>query len=229
MFKDAKISLIIPVLNEEENIGTVFSGTPTFIDEIIIVDNGSIDKTTEVCRNLGARIIYEKHRGYGSALKTGLLAAKGDIVICIDGDNTYPLLKIENFLKDIVDNKYDFISGQRVFYNDNNTTYLINKVSNIFISWLIRKFFKIGLNDSQSGMWVFRREILSKIMPFNYGMGFSQEIKLRAWLTPSIKCNEIQISYSKRLGGRTKFKRFQDSLIILGNFLKLFKEYHGFI
>lgn len=223
-----KISLVIPVLNEAENMGQMLSCIPKVISEVIVVDNGSTDKTVDICENFGARIISEKHRGYGAALKTGILEARGDIIVCMDGDNSYPLSEIETFLICIVDNKYDFVSGERILRNYKNIP-LTNRIGNTFISWLIRKLFKLKLKDSQSGMWAFRKEIFHKIMPSDSSMGFSQEIKLRACLAHDIKCGEIRIPYRKRLSGKSKFRKINDSLTVLLNLLKLIKKYCGIL
>lgn len=226
MIKEKKITLVIPVLNEEETIGLMLSCVPKFIDEVVIVDNGSVDKTAQICRHLGAQVICEEKKGYGGALKAGISFARGEIVVCMDGDNSYPLAQTEGFVLRIIDERCDFVSGQRIFSNGNIP--VINRISNIFISWLIRICFRINLYDSQSGMFAFRREAMPKIIPLNRGMGFSQEIKLQAWLS-GLKCEEIKIPYKNRTGGKSKFRKLKDSWMILGNLARLLGKYHGFV
>ncbi|MDD5518518.1 MAG: glycosyltransferase family 2 protein [Candidatus Omnitrophica bacterium] len=229
MFKGNKISLVIPAFNEQECIGTLLPGIPGFVDEVIVVDNGSTDKTAEISKLNGASVIYEKRRGYGVSLKTGILTAQGDIIICLDADGSYPLTVIEDFLKLLTDNEYDFISGQRINLNINNAMPLINRIGNKIISCLINLFFGIHLKDSQSGMWAFKKEVFSKIAPVSPGMGFSQEIKIRAWLNPDIACYETNIPYDRRLGGRSKFNRIQDSVTILYDVFYILKEHYGLL
>ncbi|MBM3789314.1 MAG: glycosyltransferase, partial [Acidobacteria bacterium] len=79
MYKNRRITVVIPCLNEEEGIVQVLSRMPRFVDEVIVVDNGSTDRTAAVARSRGARVIHENVRGYGRAYKTGLVRARGDI------------------------------------------------------------------------------------------------------------------------------------------------------
>lgn len=98
MFTNKKISLVIPCYNEEEGIKKMLAGIPFFVDEVIIVDNGSIDNTAVVAKEHRAMVIYEKNRGYGYACQTGLAKSTGDIVVLLDGDNSYPLSEVESLL-----------------------------------------------------------------------------------------------------------------------------------
>ncbi|HUV12498.1 MAG TPA: glycosyltransferase family 2 protein, partial [Acidobacteriota bacterium] len=91
MYKDWEITVVIPCLNEEEGIKKVLAKIPDFVDEVIVVDNGSTDGTGEIARKMGANVIHENVRGYGRAYKTGLLHARGDIIITLDGDHSYPV------------------------------------------------------------------------------------------------------------------------------------------
>ena len=90
MYKGLSISVVIPCFNEEEGIAHVLRGLPDYVDEAIVVDNNSTDGTAEVARELGARVIHESCKGYGSAYQAGLPAATGDIIATVDGDGTYP-------------------------------------------------------------------------------------------------------------------------------------------
>lgn len=217
------VSLVIPVLNEEGNITKLLASIPKKINEVIVVDNGSTDQTINFCRGSGARVIYEARRGYGAALRTGILEAQGDIIVCMDGDNSYPPASIQEFLTKLIEESYDFVSGERISTNPDSMP-LINKISNKFISSLIRNILRIKLQDSQSGMWAFRKKLLQDIMPIDVGMGFSQEIKIRAYLNRGIKCCEIKIPYGPRSQGRSKFRKFRDSVKVLRNFVGLTLE-----
>src|SRR5512147_1120240 len=91
MYKDRRITVVIPCLNEEKGIVEVLSRMPSFVDETIVVDNDSTDRTAELASRHGARVIHERVRGYGRAYKTGLMEARGDIVVTLDGDHSYPV------------------------------------------------------------------------------------------------------------------------------------------
>ena len=78
MYKEQKITVIIPCLNEEQGIERVLTRMPAFVDEVIVVDNGSTDRTSDVARGFGAKVVREDVRGYGRAYKTGFGQATGE-------------------------------------------------------------------------------------------------------------------------------------------------------
>ncbi len=213
---------MIPCYNEEKGLGEILENKPFFVDEIIVVDNGSTDDTNDVARKYGSIIVHEKKRGYGQAYKSGLPAASGDIIITSDGDNSYPLTNLEIMLSCMERGHYDFVTGCRFPMAHKNAQPAVNKIANYFISWLIRFLFRIDLRDSQSGMMAFKKDLMNAIKVKNTDMGFSQEIKIRAFLNPKIKCGEAHISYLKRMGN-VKFKKI-DAVKNLYSVLCLFKE-----
>ena len=91
MYKENRITVIIPCLNEEQGIESVLRRMPEFVDEVIVVDNASTDRTSDVARSLGAKVIRENVRGYGRSYKTGFAQATGDLIVTLDGDHSYPL------------------------------------------------------------------------------------------------------------------------------------------
>ena len=119
--------------------------------------------------------------------------------------------------------EFDFVSGCRFPLVNSKAMLFLNKLSNYFISWLIRFIFKVKVIDSQSGMMVFRKDILKKIKVQNKGMGLSQEFKIKAWLNPNIKCSELHISYYPRLG-RVKFNKIRDGIKNLYDVLILWQK-----
>src|SRR5690349_20764602 len=117
MYKGQRITVIIPCLNEEQGIEKVLRAMPEFVDERIVVDNASTDRTSEVARQLGATVIHEEVRGYGRAYKRGFGEATGDLIITLDGDHSYPVdalsYLLEAFLHLNVDSERFAISGAR--------------------------------------------------------------------------------------------------------------------
>ena len=91
MYKNLRITAVIPCLNEEIGISEVLREVPPFVDEVIVVDNGSTDRTAVIARDMGAHVISELHRGYGKAYKSGFSRATGDIIVTLDGDHSYPV------------------------------------------------------------------------------------------------------------------------------------------
>ncbi len=222
MYNNNKISIVIPCYNEEKGLEEVLKTKPPFIDEIIVVDNNSTDTTTNVAKKYSTIVVHEKKRGYGQAYQSGLSVASGDIIVTLDGDNSYRLSNLDKIFPYMEEGHYDFVVGCRFPLIYKNVQPVINTIANYFISWLIRILFKINLKDSQSGMMVFKRGILDKIKVHSTGMVFTQEIKIKAFLNPKIKCGEIHISYFPRIG-KSKFSKI-DALKSLCSTLFLFKK-----
>ena len=91
MYKGQSITVIIPCLNEEQGIEKILRAMPDFVDETIVVDNNSTDRTSEVAASLGAKVIREDVRGYGRSYKRGFAAATSDLIVTLDGDQSYPV------------------------------------------------------------------------------------------------------------------------------------------
>ena len=94
MYKNQHISLVLPCYNEENGLREVFRDLPPCMDEVIVVDNNSTDKTSQVARDLGATVVLEKKQGYGAAYKAGLRRATGDIIVTMDGDLSHDPARI---------------------------------------------------------------------------------------------------------------------------------------
>lgn len=196
MYNNHTISAVIPCYNEEEGVARVIQSMPDIVDEILVVNNNSSDRTAEVAESLGARVITEKRMGYGRAYKTGLEAAKGDIIVTMDGDATYPTIAISYLVALLSQDSLDFISVWRVHINmestmENYKRFYGNEILNIFMSVL----FGMRIKDSQSGMWVFKKEILQKLNVTSDGMPFSEEIKIEAFKNKGIKTREVPLYF----------------------------------
>ncbi len=209
MLDGKRISLVIPCYNEEEGLRLLLRNMPSFVDEIIVVDNRSNDNTAEVAREHGAKVLFLDQRGYGLACQKGLPEASGDILAVMDGDNSYPVQYLEKLVTPLLRNHCDFVNGCRFPLSDKNAMPQVKRISNRFFSWFIRVCLSISLMDSQSGMFAFKKGILSVILSAHPGPAFAQEVKLNAWLNRHIKCFEIHISYQTR-AGKVKYRAIRD-------------------
>jgi hypothetical protein len=210
LFKQFRISLIIPCYNEEEGLPFVLEKVPDLVDEIIIVDNNSTDTTAEVAQKHGAKVFRENQQGYGHAYFRGFAEATGDIFITMDGDGTYPPESIEGLLAALVDEQLDFISACRFPLSNPKNMDPVSKFGNWVLTTVTRVLFGQKLKDSQSGMWVFRKTALATIRLESRGMAFSEEIKIEA-IRRKLKFKEIHIPYHLRYG-KKKIKKFQDGI-----------------
>ena len=219
MYKGQSITVIIPCLNEEQGIEKVLRAMPEFVDEVIVVDNKSTDRTPEVAASLGAKVIREEVRGYGRAYKRGFAAATSDLIVTLDGDHSYPVDALSYLIEAFRHLEIDFLNASRFPVRDARAMSLKNKFGNLILSIAMSLLFFRWVRDSQSGMWVFRRSILAGMKLESDGMAFSEEIKIEALRHPHIRFGEISIQYSSRVG-ETKLNPWRDGFQNLAFLLK---------
>lgn len=196
-----KISIVIPAYNEEAGIGKTINQIPKSekILEIIVVDNNSTDKTAEVARGLGTKVIKETRQGYGYALREGFKNANGDIIITLDADVQYPGEKILELVEYFENNNLDFLSCSRFPLQNKNSLSFTRIWGNKLLTLLANSLWGLKLKDSQSGMMIFKKEILGKIKLESGDMPLSQELKIKAILA-GFKFAETNIPYHPRRG-----------------------------
>ncbi|MCL4489741.1 MAG: glycosyltransferase family 2 protein [Chloroflexi bacterium] len=225
MYKNHRISLVMPCYNEERGLREVYRDLPACVDEVIVADNNSSDCTAAVARELGAIVVAEKRQGYGAAYKTGLRRATGDIIIAMDGDGTYPRNFIPILLDVMIDEGFDFITCDRTGHKDKRSNWL-RVFGNDVLNWFILLIYWVRVRDSQSGMWVFRRSILQYLNLTSDGMAFSEEIKLEAMSKKKlVRSKELPIYYKERHGA-SKLHIWRDGL---SNLLFLFRKRFGML
>ena len=200
MYRDQKITVVIPCLNEEQGIERVLRRMPAFVDQVIVVDNGSTDRTSDVARALGAEVIREDVRGYGRSYKRGFRDATGDIIITLDGDHSYPPDAISYLIEAFLHLEVDFLNASRFPVQDPKAMSFKHKIGNLMLSLAMSMLYFRWVRDSQSGMWVFRRSILKDMTLESDSMAFSEEIKIEALKNSRIRFREIPVQYSSRLG-----------------------------
>ncbi len=219
MYNNQSITVIMPCLNEEQGIEQVLRRMPPFVDEVIVVDNGSTDRTSEVAADFGARVIREDARGYGRAYKRGFAFASSDIIVTLDGDHSYPPDAISYLLEAFRHLEVDFLNASRFPVRDPKAMSFKHKMGNFILSFAMSLLYFRWVSDSQSGMWVFKRSILSEMTLESDGMAFSEEIKIEALKSKNIRFAEISIHYTSRLG-EIKLNPWRDGFYNLWFLLK---------
>jgi len=220
LYKDKTITVVIPCLNEEEAIGKVLDDVPDFVENVIVVDNNSTDRTPDIARQRGATVIQETVRGYGRAYKTGFSKATGDIIVTLDGDHSYPVHDLKRVLDIFFQYDVDFLSCCRFPVMDADAMSFKHWIGNQVLSLVMSVLYKTPIEDSQSGMWVFYRNILDKIKLRSDGMPLSEEIKIEAIRNRDIRFKEEHIKYSAR-SGEIKLRPWRDGM---RNLLFLFRK-----
>jgi len=211
------LSVVIPALNEVHNLEAVIGSIPLaaladagWRTEVVVVDNASTDGTGDEARRLGARVIVQPIRGYGNAYKAGFAEARGDVIITGDADRTYPLDHAVGLVRHMVANDLDFLSTNRLQKSNSSAMKPSHAVGNAALSGVSRVLFRNGYLDSQSGMWIFRREIWQHLDVRSGGMAFSQELKNEA-ARAGFRCGETPIEYRPR-GGEVKLHATKDGI-----------------
>jgi dolichol-phosphate hexosyltransferase len=211
MYKGQSITVIIPCLNEEQGIEKVLRAMPEFVDEVIVVDNASTDRTAEVAVRLGAKVIHEDVRGYGRSYRRGFAGATGDLIVTLDGDHSYPVDALSYLIEAFLHLNVDFLNASRFPVRDSSAMSFKHKFGNLVLSLAMSALYFRWVRDSQSGMWVLRRSILQDMVLVSDGMAFSEEIKIEAIRNPRIRFGEISILYSSRLG-EVKLNPWRDGI-----------------
>jgi len=173
----------MPCLNEEKTIGVcVEKAFSSFREmgvqgEVIVADNGSTDRSIEIATGLGARIIRQEVRGYGAALSKGIGAARGDIIVMGDADDTYDWSSISAFVRKI-DEGYDLVMGNRFKGGimPGAMPPLHRYIGNPVLSTISRIAFRVPISDFHCGMRAFTREAFEQMKTQTLGMEFATEM-----------------------------------------------------
>ncbi len=212
-----EVSIIIPAYNEEKAISKVSSSLKKLPEdyEIIVVDDGSTDKTFEICKTMNCRVIKHLHnKGYGAALKTGVKHSSSDLIAIIDADGTYPNENIPEFIKIIREGNSDMVVGARS--GDHVKIPAIRKPAKWLINVLANYLSGVKIPDLNSGFRIIKKELIEKyyqILPD--GFSFTTTITL-AMLSNGHEIKYIPINYFKR-EGKSKIRPIKDTL----NFIQL--------
>lgn len=200
MFYDQTVKVIIPALNEALSIGKVIAAIPQWVDEIIVVDNGSTDKTFEVAKEHGAKVIKEPRRGYGQACLTGMAALEHcDIVVFLDADySDYPE-QMNLLVEPIVDKQAEMVIGSRV--KSAKAAQILTPVQrfgNALSCWLIRLLW--GGRFSDLGPFrAIRWSSLQKLQMNDRNYGWTIEMQIKA-VRMDMSIREVPVNYRKRIG-----------------------------
>ena len=208
------VSVVIPCLNEEENIEACVSAALTALrdaglsGEVVVADNASEDRSAELAIAAGARVVHEPRRGYGSAYLAGFAAARGKYIVMGDADLTYDFNEIPNFVKEL-DDGAQLVMGDRMDNIQPGAMHWLNRyVGNPILSGTLNLFFKTGIRDAHCGMRALRRDVLPQLDLRTTGMEFASEMVIRA-SKEKLDIREFPIQYHPR-GGETKLSRVRD-------------------
>lgn len=210
------ISIVIPCLNEKLSIAEAIKQAQEGIKktglpgEVVVVDNGSEDNSAQIADQSGARVIHESVRGYGAALRRGFSEARYSILIMGDADLTYDFTKIDELIKPILDNKADFVIGNRMKNIKPGAMpwlhqYIGNPILTLCLCLMFRSY---KIKDAHCGLRAITKVAYKRLQCVTTGMEFASEMVVRAIRT-KISVAEIPIVYHPR-SGESKLRSFRD-------------------
>jgi glycosyltransferase involved in cell wall biosynthesis len=192
------LSVVMGTYNEEAAIGTVLDDVGRTTDgraEVVCVD-GSSDRTPEIAKDRGARVVRQEPQGYGVAVREALLAADRPVVVTTDCDDTYPMEQLPEFL-DWINRGYDVVSGDRLYWGAEAMPDL-NRWGNRAFAALASLLLGERVRDTTTGMRAYRRDLIEAIA-WTENTGLSAELLIRP-LARGYDVREIPIEYDDRAG-----------------------------
>jgi glycosyltransferase involved in cell wall biosynthesis len=199
-----KVSVIIPALNEEDSLPGLLAAIPEeAVNEIIVVDNGSTDRTAAVARHCGARVVSENCRGYGAACWAGFKATQGEILVFMDGDESFSPVEIPKLTAPIIQGEADLVLGSRTLRaEDLRAVPLHARLGNRLVAGLIGLVSHVWPTDLGPFRAV-RREALECLDMKERTYGWPSEMIIKA-AKVGCKILEVPVSYRSRTGGKSK-------------------------
>lgn len=199
-----EVNVIFPALNEEQTIGKVIEEVPVadlarkgYRVQIIVVDNGSNDRTGEIASSKGARVIVEPRRGKGRAIRTAFESISGDFVFMLDADFTYPATSIPSMLE-LLERDYDVVLGSRLKGKmERGAMRTLNLVGNRLLALMANLLYGTKISDLCTGCWGLKRDVI-KTMKLD-ATGFELEANMFIEIAKQgYRIGEVPIQYRKR-------------------------------
>ena len=212
-----KLSVIIPVYNEVESIETIIQRVraTNLVHEIVLVDDGSKDGTRDILKKLEGQkdlhiILHEKNQGKGAAVRTGMFAAQGDILLIQDADLEYDPRDYPELLKPLEEGVADVVYGSRFLGRAHRVTMFWHMVANKSLTLMTNILYNTILTDMETGYKVFRKEVIQgmtiRANSFNFEPEFTAKI-----LKGNYRIFEVPITFNPRYYSKGKKIKFHDA------------------
>jgi glycosyltransferase involved in cell wall biosynthesis len=211
-----RVSLVVPAMNEEKNIGWVLERLPETIDEVILVDGNSRDDTVAVSRAIrpDIRVVGQDRPGKGAALRAGFAAARGDFIVMIDADRSMDPTEIQRYL-DLLEQGHDLVKGSR-FLGDGGTADmdLVRRLGNGALRGLVNGLFRTDFTDLCYGFFAFRRSRLDELSLRSDGFEIETELVVRA-IKVGLEIGEVPSFEAPRGYGESHLNTWRDGSRVL--------------
>ena len=221
-----KLSVVIPVFNEADNIETILKRVKAtkLASEIVVVDDGSKDGTREILKKLegkgGVRVIlHETNQGKGTAVRTGIQAAKGDVILIQDADLEYSPSDYPALLQPIIDGIADVVYGSRFLGGPRRTVMFWHMIANQMLTFMTNILYDTILSDMETGYKVFRRKVIEGMNLRAHRFDFEPEFTAKV-LKRRYHIYEIPITFNPRDYSEGKKIKFHDAFEAVWTLLK---------
>ena len=210
-----EVSVVLPCLNEEDAVGRVVEEAWRGIaatgraGEVVVVDNGSSDRSADAAEAAGARVVHEARPGYGSAYLAGFAAARGELIVMADADGTYDVGDLRPFVDALEANDVVIGSRRRGRIHSGAMPWAHRWIGNPVLTAVLNLFFGAKISDAHCGLRAVRRSVLPVLRLQATGMEFASEMVLKA-AKRGLRMTEVPIDYHPRVG-ESKLKSFRDA------------------
>lgn len=222
-----RIAVLIPCLDEELTIGKVIDDFRAAVPDaaIFVIDNGSTDRTAEIARERGARVVHEPRRGKGFAMRTAFRRIDADVYLMVDGDDTYPAEAAQRLLSPVLNGQADMTVGSRTMAGTTSEFRRLNRLGNRIYPSLIRLLLGVRLTDILSGYRAMHRRFVRAMPIAASGFEIEAELTVKA-LERGFHLSEVPIDLRARpAGSHSKIRIASDGWRIMRTIVWLFRDY----
>jgi glycosyltransferase involved in cell wall biosynthesis len=220
------VAVAIPCYNEEATVAKVIEDFAAQLPDarIYVIDNNSSDQTAQIAESKGATVLYEPRQGKGFAIETLLARIDADILVMVDGDDTYDASSVGKLIEPVAKGQADMAVAARLAAYDARSFRPLHVAGNGLVRGLINRLFGARLTDILSGYRAFNRTVCRKIPIVSAGFEVETELTIQM-LYYRLRIVEVQVPYRGRPeGSESKLRTFRDGFRVLAKLFNLFRS-----